>query len=895
MNVREALDEVLRPNERVTATTAATPATSDKTVLYLSLLAVTNERVLEVSTPALSKMGIGRSKVSTVSVALDEIGGCDFRQGKLLWKNGGKNLVVVQTPRGEMAWATQSAKIGQEFAESIRRELGKPRGRLAPSLEIDARPMARTPLATRASPPAAADASPRADPAAAPAAGSGPSGRHVVGPSHGSLLVHTSRGGAAAKAGHDLILEVTSWSAIVDLGERPSIELTADPASIEVRSGSGGLQPLASKDRLDIEMSITGKVLGRTPITFTSSEVHVDGDGDGVVVSGALSIAGQSNAMTTRLELSSDGVIRGSVTIRQRSFGIRPFTAMLGALKVSDNVVVDVHARLPLGVLSRARSERAPASAPGLAGPAAPSLAGAVCHACGTDMSAGGRFCPTCGQRQHERGRPSPPANRLPSSVPETSGRSPTRTRVTAPPATRAAITALCQARSVKGLGRAVAHLRSAEGAPALEEMRTGAGRDAFEQPWRWLARLAETAVSDEDYDVAALLAYFGWSWSTSWAPQIKPAHLSAIGLTHPPAGILDKLRAAGQASTERLPADRVLASDDSGDLTAGAVRRVLSPASATPRRRAVPKAPGDRISPDALATFGRLQFVGADTDGVLDAEGALALVEPLQQRLYRDPVSTAAVCDELRRHAARGEWEAVGAWKFAEGSIADEALEVQMRDLALLAIAKMRVTNLGIHLAIPAVERYRQLTGERVPNDGFWGPPVFDSEYGPTRQYYLDSAVAAQAGRRPRRVPSAPGVAPGNALQARNSLWDFGMLMIRGPLVVPSDIKDEATAVRGALQVASNVDHRLFVDAVLRVLRQDTSYGWSYYGLLRLIGDYLDPALHATALHEQVADEAFFHGHAAGMIAGPNFTRGVLSSFERERYDLGVWRNWTG
>ena len=627
-----------------------------------------------------------------------------------------------------------------------------------------------------------------------------------------------------------------------------------------------------------------------TPITFTSSDVRIDGVS--VVVSGSLSIAGRSDAMLVHLERSPDGTIRGSVAISQRSFGITPFTALFGALKVSDRVVADIEARLPIVLASPDRSKHLPASEARPASPPALTPAHAQCRACGTDMRDGGRFCPMCGQRQDEDGRPSRKANRLGSTALDTSERAATPSP-TASPATRAAITALCQARNVQGLGRAVAHLRSADGASTLEEPRRSVGRDAFDEPWHWLARRAETAVSDDDLEVAALLGYFGWSWSTSWAPQIKPAHLLAVGLAHPPEGVLEKLRAAGQMGAKSLPSDRVLASDASGDLTAAAVLRRLTPDSATKPRRPAPKAPGDRISPDALATFGRVQFVGADTNGIVDSAAAGALVEPLQQRLYRDAVSTAAVCDELRRHAARGEWEAVGAWRFAIGSIADAAFEAEMLDLALLAMARMRVTNLGIHLSIPYGERYRQLTGERVPNDGFWGPPVFDSAFGPTRQYYLDSAVAAQAGRQPPRVPSAPGVAPGDALAARGSLWDFGMLMIRGPLVVPPDIKLEATAVSKAQRAASNVDHRLFVEAMLGVLRQDTSYGWSYYGLVRFIEDYLDPKLYATALHQRVFDEAFFHGHAAGMLAGPNFTPDVLSSFERERYDLGAWRGW--
>ena len=55
------------------------------------------------------------------------------------------------------------------------------------------------------------------------------SGTHRLGPERGTLSVHTKRGGAAAKAGHDLVIEVGSWSATLTLADdaaESSVELT---------------------------------------------------------------------------------------------------------------------------------------------------------------------------------------------------------------------------------------------------------------------------------------------------------------------------------------------------------------------------------------------------------------------------------------------------------------------------------------------------------------------------------------------------------------------------------------------------------------------------------------------------------------------------------------------
>jgi len=161
-----------------------------------------------------------------------------------------------------------------------------------------------------------------------------PEGSHTIGPSNGSLKVKTGREGAASKAGHDLTLGVNSWEATVEGGDSPSIKLTADPSSIDVIKGEGGAKPLGDKDKADIKKSMDGKVLGSSQITFTSSEV-TDGQ-----AKGELSIAGKSNEVSVPLNVSGDK-ISGSVTLSQSDYGIKQFKALMGALKVKDEVTVE--------------------------------------------------------------------------------------------------------------------------------------------------------------------------------------------------------------------------------------------------------------------------------------------------------------------------------------------------------------------------------------------------------------------------------------------------------------------------------------------------------------------------------------------------------------------------
>lgn len=169
-------------------------------------------------------------------------------------------------------------------------------------------------------------------------------GTHKIGPSNGSLRIKTGKEGAAAKMGHDLVLGVGSWEATVQGGDSPSISFTADPGSVEVIEGSGGAKPLSDKDKGDIKKSIMNKVLGSSQITFTSSSV--EDNGGQIVAKGDLSIAGKSSSVNVPLTVNG-GSVSGSVRLNQDDFGIKQFSAMMGALKVAKQVEVVIEGQVP--------------------------------------------------------------------------------------------------------------------------------------------------------------------------------------------------------------------------------------------------------------------------------------------------------------------------------------------------------------------------------------------------------------------------------------------------------------------------------------------------------------------------------------------------------------------
>jgi len=173
-------------------------------------------------------------------------------------------------------------------------------------------------------------------------------GRHAIGPESASLQVKTYREGLAAKAGHDLVIEVAEWSATVEVPEDPagsSFALDADSRSLQVREGVGGAKPLSDRDRADIRKTIDDKVLQGHPISFRSEAVRA-ADG-GLSVEGALTMAGQTRPVTAQLQVGADGRLTATIPLTQSRWGIKPYRGMMGALKVRDELEILVDASLP--------------------------------------------------------------------------------------------------------------------------------------------------------------------------------------------------------------------------------------------------------------------------------------------------------------------------------------------------------------------------------------------------------------------------------------------------------------------------------------------------------------------------------------------------------------------
>jgi polyisoprenoid-binding protein YceI len=175
-----------------------------------------------------------------------------------------------------------------------------------------------------------------------------PAGTYELGPENGTLSVRTSRTGAVAKAGHDLLIHVTAWEATLQVGEdaaHTSIVLDADPTSLHVREGTGGMKALGDDDRASIRETIHDEILKGRAVEFRSTSVKPATDG-GMIVEGELTLVGATRPITLPVTVD-DGRLRGSVVVKQTDWGIKPYSALFGALKVADEIELAIDVGLP--------------------------------------------------------------------------------------------------------------------------------------------------------------------------------------------------------------------------------------------------------------------------------------------------------------------------------------------------------------------------------------------------------------------------------------------------------------------------------------------------------------------------------------------------------------------
>lgn len=160
-----------------------------------------------------------------------------------------------------------------------------------------------------------------------------------------ACLVFTYKEGLLSAVAHDLQLRVGSFTCTLD-DEAWHLDARFDARSLRVAGvmRDGVLHPdePGEADKRAIEQTVVRDVLHaeRHPeVRFTSTAATARGDE--LIVEGTLVLHGAARPMAVTLRRDADGWT-GEGTVHQPDFGMRPYRAMLGTLRIQADVVVRV-------------------------------------------------------------------------------------------------------------------------------------------------------------------------------------------------------------------------------------------------------------------------------------------------------------------------------------------------------------------------------------------------------------------------------------------------------------------------------------------------------------------------------------------------------------------------
>lgn len=156
--------------------------------------------------------------------------------------------------------------------------------------------------------------------------------------------VLTFKEGVLSAVAHDLKIRVGQCS--ITIGEDESIEATFDPKSLSVvcarKDGRDAPGTLSGGDKKKIESNIQKDVLHskkHPEIRFVSTSVTRDGDR--ATITGDLTLHGKTKSITATATKKGERW-ETEVSIHQPDYGIKPYSAMLGALKVQSTLRVQL-------------------------------------------------------------------------------------------------------------------------------------------------------------------------------------------------------------------------------------------------------------------------------------------------------------------------------------------------------------------------------------------------------------------------------------------------------------------------------------------------------------------------------------------------------------------------
>lgn len=159
-------------------------------------------------------------------------------------------------------------------------------------------------------------------------------------PVSGRVEVLTFKQGLLSKVAHDLLLQVERFEVLTD-GTRVEARFELGSLGVEGVMRDGVFDPhgLSEGDRRDIVGNIQNKIVHTKEHPTARLVARAERTGSGFRLKGDLSLAGQTRDIEIDVRAEA-GRWRGQVELVPTRWGIEPFKALLGAIKLQDRVVV---------------------------------------------------------------------------------------------------------------------------------------------------------------------------------------------------------------------------------------------------------------------------------------------------------------------------------------------------------------------------------------------------------------------------------------------------------------------------------------------------------------------------------------------------------------------------
>jgi polyisoprenoid-binding protein YceI len=162
--------------------------------------------------------------------------------------------------------------------------------------------------------------------------------------SSAQALVFTFKDGLLSKIAHDLKLAITRFNVDVEPGSvRAEFDTRSLVVATPMKDGQDNPSALNDGDKAKIQEQIVSDVLHSNEhgtASFVSRSVSQRPDG-GYSITGELTLHGVTRTISTETEANGGWQI-ARIELNQPEFGITPFKAMMGTLKIKPDVIVQL-------------------------------------------------------------------------------------------------------------------------------------------------------------------------------------------------------------------------------------------------------------------------------------------------------------------------------------------------------------------------------------------------------------------------------------------------------------------------------------------------------------------------------------------------------------------------